>query len=433
MKSRNPIKPENGYFPDGEPHCVNGELYVYPSCDREPDHYCSDQLYAVHSDDLSDWKAEGPVFDCSQINWEMMVSYPPGLEEANNYRELPEYISTMLPKHIKRILPFSLFRYLVKRNVKKSLSGPGKRMLFAPDSLTVNDQSYLFFCTSDGCEGVAFSDSPAGPFINPVQITMDRSGRPITGIDPAVFRDDDGKVYLYWGQINSCGAELTEDLTKVKEDTLVHGLLTEKEHGFHEGSSMRKIGDTYYYVFADSHRGKPTALGYATSKSPLGPFRYQGIIVDNNGCDPETWNNHGSIECVNGQWYVFYHRSTGNSRYMRRMCTEPITIDENGLIPEVPVTSVGMGEPYKAGEPLYGYQACQVSNAYIDNDKLIIMEGSAEVIYRYMDSSVSDISSITYEGTGNAFLKHRINKKGELTISVETDHQIEIESFTIKL
>ena len=262
---------------------------------------------------------------------------------------------------------------------------------------------------------------------------MDRSGRPITGIDPAVFRDDDGKVYLYWGQINSCGAELTEDLTKVKEDTLVHGLLTEKEHGFHEGSSMRKIGDTYYYVFADSHRGKPTALGYATSKSPLGPFRYQGIIVDNNGCDPETWNNHGSIECVNGQWYVFYHRSTGNSRYMRRMCTEPITIDENGLIPEVPVTSVGMGEPYKAGEPLYGYQACQVSNAYIDNDKLIIMEGSAEVIYRYMDSSVSDISSITYEGTGNAFLKHRINKKGELTISVETDHQIEIESFTIKL
>ena len=91
------------------------------------------------------------------------------------------------------------------------------------------------------------------------------------------------------------------------EGAVVHDLVTEEEHYFHEGSSMRKIRDTYYYVYADMERGKPTALGYSTGKSPLGPFTYRGIVIDNDHCDPESWNNHGSIECVNGQWYVFYH------------------------------------------------------------------------------------------------------------------------------
>ncbi len=265
-----------------------------------------------------------------------------------------------------------------------------------------------------------------------MKITGDKTGDPIRGIDPAVFRDDDGKVYLYWGQINSCGAELTEDLTKVKEDTLVSGLLTEKEHGFHEGSSMRKIGDTYYYIFTDTHRGKPTALGYATSKNPLGPFTYQGVIIDNDGCDPESWNNHGSIECVNGQWTVFYHRSTANSRYLRRMCAEPITIDENGLIPEVRPSSIGMGEAYRIDEPLYGYQACKLSkNAWIDGDKLIVKKGRAEVTYRYLDTSARCLSSVSYEGTGNASVEYRLDAKGELTLSIETDQTIEIKRFNL--
>ena len=65
---------------------------------------------------------------------------------------------------------------------------------------------------------------------------------------------------------------------------IVDHLITEEEHFFHEGSSMRKIGETYYYIYADMERGKPTSLGYATGKSPLGPFTYRGIIIDNDGC-----------------------------------------------------------------------------------------------------------------------------------------------------
>lgn len=434
MKARNPILPLNRYCPDGEPHRIGDELYVYPSWDERPGCYCSDKLYVVHSKDLETWHLDGPAFLSSKLEWEMAPSYPPGLSEAESYEELPSYLKDYLPKHFGHIVPFRWFkRYLMWIMKTLQSKDPSKRLLYAPDALTVNGRSYLFFCTSDDYEGVAVSDSPAGPFTNPVKITGDRSGKPIRGIDPAVFRDDDGKVYLYWGQIQSCGAELTEELTQIKEDTLVTGLLSEKEHGFHEGSSMRKIGDTYYYIFADTHRGKPTALGYATSKHPLGPFTYRGVIIDNEGCDPASWNNHGSIECVNGRWYVFYHRSTANSRYLRRMCAEPITVDENGLIPEVKPSSIGMGEPYKIGEPLFSYQACKLSkNAWIDGDKLIVKKGRAEVVYRYLDPSAHKLVSVSYEGTGKASVVHRLDRDGELTLSIETDRTIEIHSFTLR-
>ena len=433
MKARNPVLSPDVYFPDGEPHYINGELYVYPSCDTLPGRYCSDKLYVTHSRDLSEWAVDGPAFACAALDWEPAVCYAPGIEEANGYEELPHYIRDMLPKHIGAFMPFRLFKKIVKKASGKAASDVSKRLLFAPDALTVGDQSYLFFCTSDGREGVAVSDDPAGPFADPVMITGDRTGLPINGIDPAVFRDDDGKVYLYWGQINACAAQLTDDLTKVREDTLARGILTEKEHCFHEGSSMRKRNGIYYYVFADTHRGKPTALGYATSKSPLGPFEYQGVIVDNADCDPGAWNNHGGIECVDGQWYVFYHRSSGGSRYLRRMCAEPIFFDENGKIREVPMTSVGMGDPYLPGEPLFGYQACGISgNAYIDGDKLMVKKGGATVVYRYVSSDCLPVSRIAYEGTGAAALSCEADARGELTIRIETDREIEIDSFRIQ-
>ncbi|MFW6312759.1 MAG: carbohydrate-binding protein [Spirochaetota bacterium] len=78
-------------------------------------------------------------------------------------------------------------------------------------------------------------------------------------------------------------------------ETLNPSLPNEAEHGFHEGTSVRKRNGVYYLVYADISRGRPTALGYATADSPLGPYTKRGIIVDNTGCDPETWNNHGSI------------------------------------------------------------------------------------------------------------------------------------------
>lgn len=168
---------------------------------------------------------------------------------------------------------------------------------------------------------------------------------------------------------------------------------------------MRKIGDTYYYVYADMERGKPTSLGYATGKSPLGPFTYQGIIIDNDGCDPASWNNHGSIECVNGQWYVFYHRCSRGVQQYRRLCIEPITINADGTIDEVKMTSQGPGEPFGAGEIIYGYQACGLSGRmYIDTDGqgsehlTHIAEGD-RAVFRYVKSE-SGFTNIVIEAEG---------------------------------
>lgn len=106
----------------------------------------------------------------------------------------------------------------------------------------------------------------------------------------------------------------------------------------HEGSYVVKRGSWYYYTFADvSRNGKPTCIGYAMSKSPMGPYEYKGVIIDNNGCDPSVWNNHGSLVEFKDKWYVLYHRATHSSVSMRKACIEPITFREDGTIEEAEI------------------------------------------------------------------------------------------------
>ncbi|WP_458782358.1 family 43 glycosylhydrolase [Arthrobacter sp. D3-16] len=273
-------------------------------------------------------------------------------------------------------------------------------LLFAPDCIEKNGRYHLFFDLSDGREGVAIGDHPAGPFTDPVQLPAD-------GIDPAIFIDRDGQAYYYWGQFAASGVRLNEDLRGFDTNAVTHGLVTEKEHGFHEGSSMRRIGDSYYFIFTDSSRGKPTSLGYATGPSPLGPFTYRGVIIDNDDCDPCSWNNHGSIEQLNGNWYVFYHRSSGNSPTRRRLCVEPIAIAPDGSIVEVSMTSQGTGEPFAPGEVIDGWRACAVGGgAYVGaasdgDERLLLPRAGATGTYRYVSSSDGfTLVEVMGEGTG---------------------------------
>lgn len=226
--------------------------------------------------------------------------------------------------------------------------------LFAPDCIYRNGCYYLFFCNAGNREGVAESLSPTGPFTNAVPI----EGADRDAIDPAVLVDDDNQVYYYWGQFHLRGAKLRPDLNGIQPETLNTNLLNEAEHGFHEGASIRKYNGLYYLIFADISRGRPTSLAYATSPSPLGPFTKRGIIIDNTGCDPETWNNHGSIAEFNGQWYVFYHRSSQASNFNRRVCVEPIHFNKDGSLNEVEMTTQGVSGPLPAAQPIEAWRAC---------------------------------------------------------------------------
>lgn len=79
-----------------------------------------------------------------------------------------------------------------------------------------------------------------------------------------------------------------------------------------------------------------------------------------------TGNNHGSIECINGKWYVFYHRQTHGTNFSRQACAEPIEIMEDGTIPQVPVSSCGLYGGVL--EPVGWYpaaMACILSNGHM--------------------------------------------------------------------
>lgn len=114
-------------------------------------------------------------------------------------------------------------------------------------------------------------------------------------------------------------------------------------------------------IYADTTRGMPTCLSYAKAKHPLGPYKKGGVIIDNNRCDREAWNNHGSIFCLKDQWYIAYHRATlgqgacGN----RRVCLEPISFDEEGNIQEVLMTTQGVEPPLNAKKKIEAFRACE--------------------------------------------------------------------------
>lgn len=226
-------------------------------------------------------------------------------------------------------------------------------ILYAPDMWRA-DSCYLYFDVPSGKEYVAASETPTGPFTNVTQINGPKQ------IDPNIFVDE-GQIFYYWGQFSAKGAKMNPDFRTLDDTSITDSLVTEKDHFFHEGSFVFKRGDYYYYTYADiSRRHRPTCLGYAMSRSPLGPYKYMGVIIDNDGCDPETWNNHGSIVRVGEKYYVLYHRSTHGSRMMRKACIEPITFNADGTINEVEMTTQGTAGPLDASLRIDGARACKM-------------------------------------------------------------------------
>ena len=248
-----------------------------------------------------------------------------------------------------------------------------KDRLYAPDLIRRDSTYYLYFDDPQGHEFVASGSSPTGPFTNATRIDGPQQ------IDPNIFIDDDGQAYYFWGQFAAKVAKMNADMRTLDLTTLRDSIVTERDHHFHEGSYVVKRGPYYYFLFADiSRRGRPTSLGYAMSTHPLGPYEYKGVIIDNYGCDPETWNNHGSLVEYKGQWYVLYHRSSHHSRTMRMACIEPITFNADGTINEVEMTSQGAAPPLDAFARTDAFRACLMHGAAIKTPPLPSPKGEGE-------------------------------------------------------
>lgn len=239
------------------------------------------------------------------------------------------------------------------------------RQLWAPDAAYKNGKYYLYFPLKDKQDvfriGVAVSTSPVGPF--------KAEPEPIAGsfsIDPAVFTDDDGSTYMYFGGIwggqlqrwatgkydaNGSKTDLQKDnepaiscrvalLRKdmlhfkgaVKDAVIVDKdgkPLVGKDHDrrFFEGSWMHKYNGKYYFTYST---GDTHLLAYAIGTSPWGPFTYQGTFMK----PVQGWTTHHSIVEIKGKWYIFYHDTQISGKtHLRNVKVTELHHNADGSIP----------------------------------------------------------------------------------------------------
>lgn len=345
----NPYLPNWEYIPDGEPRVFGDRVYIYGSHDKAgSDRFCDTKLkvWSAPVSNPTEWICHGDSF----------------LTANNGERDADTDWTDGNP-------------------------------LFAPD-VVEKDGKYYLYAYIEGRKGcVAVSDKPEGPFkvVSRYEYNKEEMEKFDHGIfiDPGVLVDDDGRVYIYCGYLHSYAAEVNPDnMYEIIEGTVVDNIIPEEApFSFFEACSPRKVGDTYYLIYSSQ---RPSCLVYATSKSPLGPYTYQGVIID-NGIDYPGGNDHGSICKVGDQWYIFYHRMTNGTIMSRRGCVEKIQILEDGTIPQVEMTSLGFEDslnPYQITDAdiacvLKG--GCLITEKDLFNRVITNITDGCVIGYKYFD------------------------------------------------
>jgi arabinoxylan arabinofuranohydrolase len=339
----NPYLPLWEHLPDGEPrvfedpdHPGKYRAYIIGSHDLRFDSYCGPdiRMWSAPVDDLSSWRDDGPIFTY-QIDGQWDVMYAPDLVEVKRKDGRKEY-------------------YLY------------------PHSRGENREAM-----------VAKASRPDGPF-TPINMTEDGKRTlpgSVIGFDPAIFveqitdpNDPDFEIgfraYAYWGFQRSLAAELDQNtmysvrpgrkiidrfipasasygvLRDPKGTTYAHILPGEDlgSFNFFEASSIRKVGNKYVSVYSGYSgpeygvNSSNSTLRYLIGDSPLGPWKSGGVLVDSRGpvlnldgtaivTSNAGHNTHGSLEEINGQWYVFYHRPPRGFGFARQAVVAPVIID----------------------------------------------------------------------------------------------------------
>lgn len=301
---------------DPSVHVFNGRLYIYPSHDRESgipendngDHFDMNDYHVLSTDDVMHGEVtdHGVALRVADIPW-------------------------------------------------------AGRQLWDCDVAYKDGKYYLYFPLKDRNDifrmGVAISDKPEGPFIPQPD--------PIRGsysIDMAVFRDDDGSHYIYFGGIwggqlqryrdnkaienphlpaddepalPSRVVKLADNMLEFAEEPRPVVILGEDGkpltagdlHRFFEASWMHKYNGKYYlsYSTGDTH-----LLCYAIGDNPYGPFTYQGVILT----PVVGWTTHHSIAEYKGKWYLFHHDCvpSNGKTWLRSLKVVELEYDENGKI-----------------------------------------------------------------------------------------------------
>lgn len=345
----NPYLPSWEYTPDGEPHVFGDRVYVYGSHDRfRGQTYCLNDYvcWSAPVDDLADWRYEGVIFKKT--------------DDPDN----PD----------------------------------GEGCLFAPDVTRGPDgRYYLYYVLSNkGYVSVAVCDAPAGKYAYlgnvryPDGVRLGEKPGDEPQFDPGVLTE--GEVtYMYTGfcgpwdktrtgpMMTVLGADM---LTVIEPPVTImpsapYAKGTQWEgHEFFEASSIRRFGDTYYFVYSSIVMHE---LCYATSKRPGGDFHFGGVLVSNCDMHIDSYkpankpmyygaNNHGGMVQIRDRTYIFYHRHTDGTNYSRQGMAERIWIAPDGSVRQVEMTSCGLN-----GGPLVGkgtYPAYIACNLFTDRESV---------------------------------------------------------------
>lgn len=288
----------NQFTADPSARVFNGRVYVYPSHDikAQPGKgrvgwFCMEDYHVFSSANLSDWTDHGMIVSQTQVPW----------------------------------------------------ADPAAYSMWAPDCIFRNGKYYFYFPATVKGEGerkpfgigVAIADKPSGPFKPQAEAIQG-----VRGIDPNVFIDKDGQAYLYWSQGNIYGAKLKDNMLELATEPKTLGELPEK--GLKEGPYLFERKGVYYLTYPHVD-GKTERLEYAISTSPLGPFTFKGVIMDESasGC----WTNHHSIINFKDQWYLFYHDKDLSPKFdkNRSIRADSLFFEEDGSIRKVIPTLRGVG------------------------------------------------------------------------------------------
>jgi Glycosyl hydrolases family 43 len=310
------------YTADPSAHVFNGKIYIYPSHDIDA----------------------GDAFDDLGSHFAMEDYHVLSMDTVES-----EAIDNGLALHVNDV-PWA------------------NKQMWAPDANEKDGVYYLFFPAKDHEGifriGVATSDSPTGPFIPQPEAIKESFS-----IDPAVFKDDDGSYYMYFGgiwggqlqrwrtgvfngeqpdspvaflpednELALCAkvAKLTDDLLEFAEtpkDVIIldeNGqplLQGDTDRRFFEASWLHKYNGKYYFSYST---GDTHFICYAIGDDPYGPFKYAGRILE----PVVGWTSHHSICEFDNKWYLFYHDSSLSNgvTHLRSVKVTELTYDENGMI-----------------------------------------------------------------------------------------------------
>ena len=420
-KGLNPYLPSWEYIPDGEPYVFGDRVYIYGSHDFYNGYvFCMGDYvcWSAPIDDLGNWRYEGVIYPRNEdpLNKEgKMCLYAPDVTVGPDGRYYLYYVLDKVSVVSVAVCDtpagkYEFYGYVHYADGTRLGEKPGDEPQFDPGVLTEGDVTYLYtgFCGRGD---------------------KSRHGAMATVLDADMLTIKEAPVFVAPGYEYSKGTQF-------------------ENHAFFEAPSIRKNGDTYYFVYSSEVMHE---LCYATSKSPTKDFVYGGVIVSNCDMHIDTYkpadmptaygaNNHGSIVKINDDWYIFYHRQTNGSWYSRQGCAEKIQIAADGSIKQVEITSCGLNGGPLPGVGVYpAYLACNLftdtPSMYVGGDRFpkVMQDGkdgdeyngyignvsnSTTAGFKYFDCKGVKKIRLTARGYGNGTFEIKTKWDGEVLATI---------------